>query len=104
MAVAAGASALGLVSAMPSGPGVIDDATIAAIAPTVPPGVASFLLTSRLTADGIFEQQQATRPNTLQLVDRVDPGVRAALRERLPGIAIVQVIHVGGEALGDEGA
>ena len=30
-AVAAGASALGLVSRMPSGPGVIDDETIAAI-------------------------------------------------------------------------
>ena len=37
LAIACGASALGLVSAMPSGPGVISEDTIARIADTVPP-------------------------------------------------------------------
>jgi phosphoribosylanthranilate isomerase len=43
LAVAAGASALGLVARMPSGPGVIDDGLIAEIAAVVPPTVATFL-------------------------------------------------------------
>ena len=42
MAVAAGADALGLVSAMPSGPGVIADDAIAETAACVPPTVATF--------------------------------------------------------------
>ena len=46
-AVRAGATAVGLVSAMPSGPGPIDDETIARLLPRVPTGVTSFLLTSR---------------------------------------------------------
>lgn len=54
MAIRHGASALGLVSAMPSGPGVIAEETIAEIAATVPPGVATFLLTSQRDADFII--------------------------------------------------
>lgn len=97
LAIHHGASALGLVSAMPSGPGVIDEATIAQIAATIPPGVASFLLTSRREADSIIEQQHLCRVNTLQLCDSVEPGCHARLRDALPGIALVQVIHVTGE-------
>lgn len=96
-AVRAGASALGLVSAMPSGPGVIGEALIADIAAEVPPGVASFLLTSLTTAEAIVAQQRRLRANTLQLCDDVEPGAHAALRAALPGIAIVQVVHVDGE-------
>jgi phosphoribosylanthranilate isomerase len=94
VAVAHGASALGLVSAMPSGPGVIGDIAIAEIARTVPPGVATFLLTARTDADAIIEQQRFCRTNTLQLVDAVALSVYPKLRRALPGVAIVQVIHV----------
>jgi phosphoribosylanthranilate isomerase len=60
MAVAAGADALGLVSAMPSGPGVIDDATVAAIAAAAtPPPTRSLLLTARTSAEAIAEQHAA---------------------------------------------
>jgi phosphoribosylanthranilate isomerase len=97
LAVRAGASALGLVSAMPSGPGVIDEALIARIAPRVPPGVASFLLTSLTDVESIVDQQRRLRPTTLQLCDDLAPGAHAALREALPGIGIVQVVHVDGE-------
>ncbi len=96
LAIRHGASAIGLVSAMPSGPGVIADETIAATARAVPPGVATFLLTSRTDAAGIIAQQRALRPNTLQIVDRLPDGVHQALRAALPGIALVQVIHVTG--------
>jgi len=101
-AVAAGVAALGLVSAMPSGPGVIGEDEIAQIAAGVPPGVASFLLTSALDADAILAQQRRCRTSTLQLVDAVAPGTHAALREALPGVAIVQVIHVSGQESVDE--
>jgi phosphoribosylanthranilate isomerase len=97
LAIRHGASALGLVSAMPSGPGVISEEQIAAIAARVPPGVATFLLTSRTTAVEILAQHRRCGVNTLQLVDRVAPGTHATLRSALPGIKLVQVIHVGGE-------
>ena len=96
LAVAAGASALGLVSAMPSGPGVIGEELIAEIAATVPPGVATFLLTCLQDVDAIVAQQRRCRANTLQLVDELPPGAHARLREALPGIGLVQVVHVVG--------
>ena len=102
LAVDLGASALGLVSAMPSGPGVITDELIGTIAPAAPPGVATFLLTSQLDADAIVEQQRRARVNTLQVVDRLPTGSHRRLREALPGIALVQVVHVGGEESFDE--
>ncbi len=98
LAVAAGASAVGLVSAMPSGPGVIAESLIAEIAPTVPPGVATFLLTSLQSAREIVAQQRRLRTNTIQICDHFTEGTYDELREALPGIKLVQVVHVGGEA------
>jgi len=97
LAVECGASAVGLVSEMPSGPGVIGEDLIAEIAASVPPPIATFLLTCKQDADSIVEQQRRCRVNTLQLCDRVAHGVHAELRARLRGVSIVQVIHVGGE-------
>ena len=81
---------------MPSGPGVITEELIAEIAATVPLGVATFLLTSRTDAPGIIAQQRRMRTNTIQLCDRVSADCLRELREALPGIALVQVIHVTG--------
>ena len=97
LAVECGASALGLVSEMPSGPGVIPEELIALIAARVPPPVATFLLTCRQEAASIVEQQRRCRVNTLQLCDRVPAEVYAELRAQLPGVSLVQVVHVGGE-------
>ncbi len=97
LAVECGASAVGLVSEMPSGPGVIAEELIAEIAARVPPGVATFLLTCRQDADSIVAQQRRCRVNTLQLCDRVPAGTYAELRAHLPGVSLVQVVHVGGE-------
>lgn len=97
MAVSAGAYAIGLVSAMPSGPGVIEDRLIAEIAARVPSPVATFLLTSRTDAEAIAEQHRMCRTTTLQLVDRVSHAELRRLRVLLPGVRLVQVVHVGGD-------
>ena len=97
LAIRYGASALGLVSAMPSGPGPIEEELIAQIAATIPPGIASFLLTSKQDVASIIEQQRRCCVNTLQLVDRLETGTYDELKEALPGISIVQVIHVTGQ-------
>ena len=102
LAIRHGAAALGLVSAMPSGPGVIPEERIREIAAGVPPPIATFLLTSESDPARIVEQQRRCRANTLQLVDRMGAGAYARLREALPGIALVQVIHVAGPESVDE--
>ena len=102
MAIEAGASAVGLVSAMPSGPGPIPDELIAEIAAAVPPGVSSFLLTCKEDAAGIIDQQRRLRTNTIQICDRLPHGDHHELREALPGVALVQVIHVTGPESVDE--
>jgi phosphoribosylanthranilate isomerase len=97
LAIQHGAAALGLVSAMPSGPGVISEPLIAEIAARVPPPVATFLLTARPDAQGIIEQHDRCRTSTIQIVDRLTHGSYGDLRRALPGISIVQVVHVAGE-------
>ena len=96
-AVAAGADAIGLVSAMPSGPGVIDEDLIAEIAAAAPPAIGTFLLTSEVEPASIIAQQHRCGVNTIQLCDALDASAYPALREALPGIALIQVIHVRGE-------
>ena len=102
LAVDAGASAIGLVSHMPSGPGVIHDDLIAEIAATVPPAIGTFLLTSRQSVDEIVAQQRFCGTNTIQICDHLTRGTHRQLRDALPGISIVQVIHVTGTESVDE--
>ena len=102
MAVSYGASALGLVSDMPSGPGVISEDLIREIAAIIPPSVASVLLTCKQDAPSIIEQQRRARVNTIQICDRLEQRSYHELRDALPGISIVQVIHVGGAQSVDE--
>jgi phosphoribosylanthranilate isomerase len=97
LAVEAGASALGLVSAMPSGPGVIDEETIARVARAAPPAVATFLLTCLADPGALVEQARRAGVSTIQICDRPAPGAYRALRESLPALKIVQVVHVTGE-------
>jgi len=92
-----GASALGLVSEMPSGPGVISEDLIAKIATVLPPSVSSFLLTSKQDPSEIIEQHRRCRTNVIQLCDRLKIGDYKELRDAMPGIGLVQVIHVTGE-------
>jgi phosphoribosylanthranilate isomerase len=96
MAIEHGASAVGLVSEMPSGPGPIPESLIAEIAATIPPGVSSFLLTCKEDAAAIIDQQRRLGVNTIQICDRLPAGSHRLLREALPGISLVQVVHVTG--------
>ena len=101
-AIAIGASAVGLVGQMPSGPGPISDEEIFRIAQTVPPPVATFLLTSEQTPQGIIEHHLRTRTNTIQIVDELAGHDYDAIRAQLPNVKLVQVIHVIDESSVDE--
>lgn len=94
MAVEYGASAVGLVARMPSGPGPIPDDIIKKIVATVPPPVATFLLTSETSVNEIVKHHQRTNTNTIQIVDMLTEGTHSQLKTALPSVKIVQVIHV----------
>jgi phosphoribosylanthranilate isomerase len=94
LAVAAGADAVGLVSAMPSGPGPIPEDLIARIAARVPPRVATFLLTSQRDPGAIVAQHRRCRTSTIQLCDSLPDDAYAVLRRELSAVRLVQVIHV----------
>lgn len=98
LAVSHGAAALGLVSAMPSGPGVVDDAIIREVAAWARGRARSFLLTSRTDPSAIAEQLEQLQPETVQLVDALPVGSHRELRRLVPSVRQVQVIHVRSEA------
>jgi phosphoribosylanthranilate isomerase len=102
LASRAGASALGLVSAMPSGPGPIDEAGIARIAAAVPSPTETFLLTALTEAEAIAAQHARCGTTAVQLVDAVEEAELRRLRRLLPGTRLVQVIHVTGPGSVDE--
>ena len=94
MAIAAGADAIGLVGPMPSGPGVIADALIHEIATSVLPSTETFLLTSETDAASIIAHHKRTHTTTIQIVDKLEQEDYATLRNALPDVRLVQVIHV----------
>jgi phosphoribosylanthranilate isomerase len=102
LAVDHGAAALGLVARMPSGPGPIADDLILEIARTVPPPVATFMLTSETAAQTIIAHHRRTLTNTIQIVDELAEGTYEEIKRELPAIKLVQVIHVIDESSVDE--
>ncbi len=101
-AISFGASALGLVAKMPSGPGPIADELIREIIATIPPPIASFLLTSRTDTKAIIDHQHSVKSNVIQIVDAIASGTYEDFRREIPAIKIVQVIHVVDEKSIDE--
>ncbi|NLJ43985.1 MAG: phosphoribosylanthranilate isomerase [Bacteroidales bacterium] len=93
-AIEAGADAIGLVGKMPSGPGPIPDDLIKQITEVVPPPTGTFLLTSETSASGIIKHHHKTNTNTIQIVDLLSEGTYSQIRDALPSVKIVQVIHV----------
>jgi len=93
---------LGLVGKMPSGPGAINDELIFEIAQTVPPPIGTFLLTSETTANNIINHHKLTQTNTIQIVDTLEDGTYKHLKQAMPTIKLVQVIHVIDEKSVDE--
>jgi phosphoribosylanthranilate isomerase len=101
LAIRAGADAVGLigVAAMPTSRRAIDVATVAAVAASVPPPIATFLLSSEATAAGIAQHVLAAGASTVQICAHLSPNESERLSQLLPAIRRVQVIHVE-----DEGA
>ncbi|HEX2716445.1 MAG TPA: phosphoribosylanthranilate isomerase [Gemmatimonadaceae bacterium] len=102
LALRNGATALGFVMRMPSGPGPIEQELAREIIATLPPSVPTFLLTCEHDADAIVAQLRGTGANTVQLVDAVSPDTRQRIRRELPDVRVVQVIHVTDEESIDE--
>lgn len=98
MALSFGVEAVGVVSEMPVGPGNLPDETIRQIVADLPPSAGTFLLTAVTDGDRLVEKVQACGVNTLQLWDALPPAEYARLRAALPGVSIVQAIHVIGES------
>lgn len=97
LAIDNGADALGLVGKMPSGPGPIPDWLIAEIVRSIHPPIASFLLTSEQSSEEIIYHVKRVDTNTVQIVDELTAGAYSDIRNALPHLKIVQVIHVSGE-------
>ena len=102
LAIKHGADALGLVGNMPSGPGIIADELISHITKHIPPPIATFLLTSERKASDIIAHHQKVQTNTIQIVDSLLEMDYAKIREAIPTVKIVQVIHVLNEKQIDE--
>ncbi len=98
MAINAGATAIGLVGPMPSGPGIISDQLIKQIAAITPDSISTFLLTSETNADRIIEHHQKVNTTFIQMVDKLAVGSYSDIRQALPDVKLVQVIHVLNEA------
>lgn len=94
IAIEAGADVLGLVGDMPSGPGIISDELARDIAAAVPKHIETFLLASETTATDIIKHHQRVKSSALQLVDALTAGSYAEIKQSLPGVKLVQVIHV----------
>jgi len=102
MAINEGANAIGLVGNMPSGPGVISDKLIAKIAAFAPKNIDTFLLTSETKVSKIIAHYNKVKTTTIQIVDKLIEGNHLTLKERLPDVKIVQVLHVLDENSIDE--
>jgi phosphoribosylanthranilate isomerase len=94
LAIGYGAAAIGLVGRMPSGPGIITDELIHSIAKTVLPPIDSFLLTSETTAEKVIEHHKKVNTTTIQIVDALTDRQYLKIREAIPHVKLVQVIHV----------
>ena len=87
---------------LPSGPGVIPDELIREIAQSVPTEIKTFLLTSETTSENIVGHHHRTSTDTIQVVDHVDYQIYLMIRQAIPSVKLVQVIHVIAEESLDE--
>lgn len=102
LAIQYGASAIGLVGKMPSGPGIIDDELIHQIAKSIPPPISTFLLTSETDSTAIIAHHKKVNTSTIQIVDALTDRQYHLIKEELPNVKLVQVIHVLDENSVDE--
>jgi phosphoribosylanthranilate isomerase len=98
LAISYGASAIGLVSEMPSGPGVIEDEQIFKISKFAMGKAETFLLTSKLSSSEIIYQLSKCKITTVQIVDQLVDGTYQDIRDAIENIRIIQVVHISDES------
>ena len=98
IAIGAGADSLGLVSTMPSGPGVISESQILKITQMIPPSIDAFVLTTLDNSWDLIDLIRKVKNRTIQLVDKLNTGNYLEIRASIPCVKIVQVIHVKDES------
>lgn len=94
IAIEHGAFAIGLVSKMPSGPGVISEEIIREIAKWSKGKIKTVLLTALQNADELIDQIEYCETDIVQLVDSQEIGTFGKLKKEFPNVEIMQVIHV----------
>ena len=94
LAINSGATELGFVGPMPSGPGVISEQSMIEIVAAVPKEINTFLLTSEVSSQKIIAQHAKVKTSTIQIVDKLINGNYQEIRNAIPNIKLVQVIHV----------
>ncbi len=94
LALNQGADALGFVSHMPSGPGVLTDAAIRDLIRQLPGETDTWLLTAETQPEAILRQLDYTGATSVQLVDDAGSSTRSILHRERPDIKVVQVIHI----------
>ena len=100
MAAAAGADLVGLVGPMPSGAGIVSPETCREVSHATPAWVTPVLLTSSESAEALEADIRFADVRTVQLVRHAPPEFHTRLKAAIPGLKILQVIHVEGmEAL-----
>jgi len=93
----AGADAIGLISRMPEGDRFLTDDPIRRLA-AANPDTDCFLLTCRTDPVEIRRQVLDAGTDTVQLVEPMTIAALERLRTELPGVSLVQVIHVEGRS------
>lgn len=87
---------------MPTGPGILTTEAIVKIVQALPASVTTWLLTSETTTEAIIVQHQAVQTSGIQLVTEIEANGHTKLRAALPGVELIQVIHVQDETSIDE--
>ncbi len=91
-----GADYLGFVSAMPSGPGPIPEDDIKRLIASVEDAAKTVLLTSLTEVSEIISQQRRIGAGVLQLCAHLSSQQMTELREELPEVKLMPVVHVNG--------
>lgn len=91
-----GADYLGFISAMPSGSGPIPEGEIQRIIASVAEVTKTVLLTSLGEVQDIVDQQGNIGAGVLQLCKRLSSEQMTELREVLPNVKLMPVVHVSG--------
>lgn len=94
-ALQAGVTTLGFVAEGLTPPYLVSVPRAAALRADLPSDIDAVLLTAETDADRLFEHASTMRATGLQLCRPVTPETLTSLRERLPEMQLIQVIHMG---------